>query len=283
MRAVVVWAVLAVFFAALGGGQDSADVTRGAAAVLGGLLAAVTALGCGTSRALAALRRGEVVVDAAAPRWRPWLRLLPFVAAALGLGALVAHGVAQHRPRPFAVLLAGAALGVVVGALTRVPKAASPVTTTRASWLVSGALVAGVVAGIVGGVVGVARFRGVDVVAPGALARLLSGTSLSYALLGLGGFQKAFSEHKVGVVVVTGAPLQGTPGPFFAGLVIAASCAVVGPWVLPPTTGDAVVVGKAVFGAVTGFSLSLLGALAGHRVAVWGRGGAPSSSSPSST
>jgi hypothetical protein len=279
MRAVVVWVVLAVFFAALGGGHDSADVTRGAAALMGGLFAAVTATGCGTSRALSALRRGDVVVDATAPRWRPWLRLLPFVVVALVLGALVAQRVAMHRPRPFAVLLVGAVTGVVIASLARVPKKAAPSSTTRAPWLLSGALVAGVVAGVVGGVVGVARFRGVEVVAPGVLARLLAGTSLSYALLGMGGFQKAFSEHKAGVVVVQGAPVQGTPGPFFAGLVTAAFCAVVGPWVLPSLSGAAVVVGKAAFGAVTGFSLSLLGALAGHRVAVWGRGGAPPSTS----
>lgn len=275
MRAVVVWLVLSVFLAALGGGHGSADVTRGAAAVMAGLFAVVAAAGCGTSRALSALRSGRVVVDDGAPRWRPWLRLLPFVVGAFVVGALVAQRVASHRPRPFAVLLVGAWIGVVVAALVPLPQRASASATRRTPWLLSGAVVAGVVAGVVGGVVGVARFRGVDVVAPGPLARLLAGTSLSYALLGMGGFQKAFSEHKSGVVVVDGAPSQGTPGPFLVGLVVAAACAVFGPWVLPTLSGRDVVVLKAAFGAVTGFSLSLLGALAGHRVAVWGRGGAP--------
>ena len=275
MRAVVVWVVLSLFLAALGGGHGSADVTRGAAALMGGLFAAVAATGAGTSKALSALRRGQIVVDDAAPRWRLAARLAPFVVGAFVIGALVAQRVAVHRPRPFAVLLVGAWVGVVVAALVPVPKKASPSSTKRAPWLLSGALVAGVVAGVVGGVVGVARFRGVDVVAPGALARLLAGTSMSYALLGMGGFQKAFSEHKAGVVVVDGAPVQGTPGPFFVGLIVASACAVVGPWVLPSLPGSDVGVLKAAFGAVTGFSLSLLGALAGHRVAVWGRDGAP--------
>jgi hypothetical protein len=283
MRAVVVWAVLAILLAALGGGEDSADVTPGVAAVLAGVFAAVVAAGCGTSRVLSALRRGQVVVVDDAPSWRPWLRLAPFVVGALVAGAAVGPRVSAHHPRPFVVLLVGAWLGVVVAALVPLPRRASATRTTRGSWLCSGAVVAGVVAGVVGGVVGVARFRGAELVAPGPLARLLAGTSLSYVLLGLGGFQKAFSEHKAGVVVVDGAPVPGTPGPLFVGLVVAAVCAVGGPWVLPSSSGGDVVVLKAAFGAVSGFSLSLLGALAGHRVAVWGRGDAPPATTTTTT
>jgi hypothetical protein len=56
------------------------------------------------------------------------------------------------------------------------------------------------------------------------------------------------------------------------GVALAAACALVGPHVLPPLAGDDVLLVKCVYGVVVGFGLSLLGALAGHRVAVEGRG-----------
>lgn len=276
MRTAVLWTGFAAFLAALAvAGEERPPASPTALAVAGALLAAVTASGCLTARLLAALRKGQVVVGIDGPPWRPGRRVIAAAFVALGLAAAVARAAAGLVTTPWGPLLAGAWTGVVVALLLPLPPRAAAQTKRLARWWLGGALWAGLLAAVVGGVVGVVRFAGADGVPPGALARLLAGTSLTYTLLGLGGFHKAFAEHKTGVVVVDAEPFAGTPGPFFVGLVIAAALAVVGPWVLPALSGGAVVAVKVVFGALCGAALHLLGAMAGHRVSAWGRGGAP--------
>jgi hypothetical protein len=278
-RVAVVWTVLGLVVGALGDGV--ARPAPAVAAAMGGLLAAVFAWGASSSGLLLALRRGAVVVDATAAPWRPARAVAVAVAVAaiagavVGVAGTVLGGVvdggglrASVLAGPAPALVLGAWSGVAASVLVRVPPRAAARVAGRAAWLLQGALAAGVVAGVVGGVVGVARFGGVPRVSAGELARLLAGTSLTYTLLGIGGFARTFSEARSGVVVVAAPPSSSlVPGPFVAGLVVAATCALLGPSVLPSLPGADVVAGKVVFGVVCGAGLSLLGALAGHRAA----------------
>ncbi|MDP2343881.1 MAG: hypothetical protein Q8O67_23190 [Deltaproteobacteria bacterium] len=278
MRVVVVWCVLATALSALAAAEVTAGLERAHAIVFCMLYAAITAAGVSSSTAVAALRRNQVHVaaggDVDVPAWGVWRRaLLPMiVAAAAGAAVAVvvqrsAGGILRHLP--FWMLWSSSLLAVILArALVKVPTRVTPIARSRVRWLVvEGALPAAIMAGVVGVVVAVVRFGSVASVSPGALSRTLAGTCLCYALLGLGGFAKAFHEHKAGVVVVDAKPVRGLPGPIFLGLAIAAGVAVIGPWVLPAIEGAHVGIVKGVVGVVVGGALSLLGALAGHRAA----------------
>ena len=269
MRVVVIWLLLAALLSALAAAQVAAvPFDKASLIAFCALYAAIIGAGVASSTAVGALRTGQVqlVHDDGAARWGLWRRaILPMIAAS-GAAAALAVVVDVDGP-PLAMLLSSSLLAVILArGLTRVPKQVQPIERSRWRWLiVEGALPAALMAGVVGVVVGVVRFSSVLSVPPGALSRTLAGTCLCYLLLGLGGFAKAFHEHKAGVVVVVAGPLRGLPGPLFTGLLIAALAALVGPWVLPSIAGEQVGIVKGVVGVVVGGTLSLLGALAGHR------------------
>ncbi len=281
MRVFFVWCALSTLWAALGSGESALVLSAPQAAAVGALLAVVTALGSGASRVLVRLRRGEIsVVDDARP-YRPWAGLGPAVTGAAVGGAAAAALVSLVVVRPFFVLAVAGGAGAAATLWSTPPTTVKAVGRRLWPWLWSGAVVAGLMAGLVGVVVGAVRLGTVPRVAPDELARVLAATSLTYTLLGVGGFMKALHEVRARVIVVDGGPVVGPPGPFLLGLLLSAACALVGPFVLPSLPGEDVVVVKGSFGLVVGMFLSLLGAMAGHRVAVWGRAGVPPSLSAS--
>jgi hypothetical protein len=241
------------------------------------VIAAVAALSSRSSLLLVAARKGSLTVDASAPKHRLLLETVP---AAL-LGALLAAPLAMLPAvhARFEVLVAG-----VVGALSGValaaardkkPKAAR--TSTTFTWLVvDTALPAGVVATCFGVCLAFLRLHSKDVVEPGELARHLAGTLFVYAaLLGLGGFFKAYGELSAGLVVVDTAklPHAAVPGPVVVGGVLGLAALFAIPPLAPSLALDDVLAIKAVAGLVVGGGCSLLGAIRGARAAVEKRSG----------
>ncbi len=228
------------------------------------LFAACVTIGTSTARLSSAARAGRVVVDAAAPRWHPVLRAWGqgLVASAVVMAACFAKA-----PTSWHALVVAGFVGVAVGAVVRVPLRASAKERTGWRWVLEGALPTAVVAAGLGVVVAATRFGFGGDHAAGAVSRALAGTFVFDALLALGGFSRAFSEARSGLVVSDVTTLPAMPSPLLTALAIAAVVVLVGPAVLPGLSGGAVIAVKALGGAVVGGALSLMGAVRGARAA----------------
>ncbi|HEY1097292.1 MAG TPA: hypothetical protein VGF99_00125 [Myxococcota bacterium] len=274
VRVVVIWLVLMTALAAFGAPPSSASTTAPALsswvltiAMLG--FAAFAAVGTSTSRLLWAARHGHVVVDAAAPTWRLWRRVWARGLIAAVLLLAVCSVAEMSRLGAFAGPLLGGYVGVVVGALMRLPKTAAPVSRSLVRWLViEGAVPTAVAAAALGGILATVRF-GVDGTHGAApVARMLAGTFLCDALLGFGAFAKAFTERRFRFVdAPSTTSLPEVPGPVIVALALAACTVIVGPHVLPAMSSTTVIATKSIASGVVAFALTLLGAVRGAAAA----------------
>jgi hypothetical protein len=228
------------------------------------VFAACMAVGTSTARLSSAARAGRVVVDAVAPQWHPVLRAWGqgLVAAVLVIAVCFAT-----RPTSWHALVVAGFVGVAVGAVVRVPVRASAKHRTAWRWVLEGAVPTAVVAAGLGVVVAATRFGFGGDHAAGAVSRALAGTFVFDALLAIGGFSRAFSEAKSGLVVSDVTALPAAPSPLLAALGVSAAVVLVGPVVLPTLSGSTVIAVKALGGAFVGGALSLIGAVRGARAA----------------
>ena len=228
------------------------------------LFAACCAIGTSTARLSSLARSGQVEVEHSAPTWHPVLR-----AWAQGLVAACLVGVLSlaATPTSWRALVVAGLVGVAVGALAPAPRRAAPRQRSAWRWVLEGALPTAVVAAGLGVVVAATRFGFGGDHAAGAVSRALAGTFLFDALLALGGFSRAYSEARSGLVVSDVTALPPAPSPLLTAFGMAALVVLVGPMVLPTMSGGAVVALKAVGGAVVGGALALMGAVRGARAA----------------
>ncbi len=228
------------------------------------LFAACIAVGTSNARLSSSVRSGRVVVDAAAPAWHPMRRAW---GQGLLAAALVAAVCVAIAPTSWHALVVAGLVGVAVGAAVPVPRRASAKQRLAWRWVLEGAVATAVVAAGLGVVVAATRFGVGGDHAAGAVSRALAGTFVCDALLAVGGFSRAFSEAKSGLVVSDVTALPPAPSPLLVALGVAAVVVLVGPAVLPTLSGGSVIAVKALGGAVVGGALALLGAVRGARAA----------------
>lgn len=267
-RAVVVWVGLVALLAALSSSPGPTPATT-PAVILGAIVALVVGIGARTSLVFAALRAGRlaVTVDGGASRSPLFVGLVATALTALlvvgmaSVGAGVGAGVAVGLGGVVAVVVALVWPQGQGGALRSS-------SSSLASFLGRGALLAALMAAAMGAVVAVGRF-GVDgEVGPGAFSRVLAGTFLCDALLGVGGFVRADVALKSGLVRVDARAVPDAPGPVLLALGLAAPTVIVLPSLLPPVAATTAVVVKVVAGAVVGGLLHLAGGLRGAKRAL---------------
>jgi len=264
-RAVVVWVGLVALLAALSSSPGPVPPAAQAAG-LGALVALVIGVGARSSLVLSALRGGRLAVaDDGGPSRSP---LLVGLAAAVIVGVVVwgAAGVLALRA-PAAVGIGGA-LGVGLALAWPPGGALRPSSTTLSAFLGRGAALAALMAAVMGAVVALGRFGLDGEVAPGAFSRVLAGTFLCDALLGVGGFVRADVALRSGLVRVAPRPLPEAPGPVLLALVLAAPTVLVLPSLLPPVAATTAIAVKVVAGAIVGGLLHLAGGLRGSRRAL---------------
>jgi hypothetical protein len=266
-RAVVVWVGLVALLAALSS-SGPAPSPR-AAALLGVIVALVVGIGARTSILFAALRTGRLAVAADGAVSRSPL-LVGLVATAItaplivgGASAGVGGGVGAAWP-----VALGGIVAVVVGLVWPQGGALRPSSTSLALFLGRGALVAALMAAAMGAVVAVGRFGLDGEVAPGAFSRVLAGTFLCDALLGVGGFVRADVALASGLVRVETRAVPDAPGPVLLALALAAPTVILLPSLLPPVTATMAVIVKVVAGAIVGGLLHLAGGLRGAKRAL---------------
>jgi len=271
-RLVCAWLTLVVLLAVLAAPpSSSAAITplpsSWAIAVIV-VFAAFAAIGTATSRLLSAVRAGAVVVDARATRWHLWWRVWAQGAVAAVVVGVACVGLSVTGTGRFAGALVGGIVGVAIGALVPVPKTAAPRSVGVWRWLIlEGAVPTAVAAAVLGGAVSALRFGLEGVHGAGAISRMLAGTFLCEAMLGFGGFTKAWSERQHGLVVAPSTSLPEVPGPVFVALGLAAVTVIFGPKLLPSMAATSVIVIKVVSGAVVAGACSALGAIRGAAAA----------------
>lgn len=269
VRLVAAWVVIVALLAVLSAPSAHATALPAwGATVVFVVFAAFAAIGTSTARLLAAVRAGEVVVDAPAPGWHLWRRSWGqgAIAGALVyvLGQLVDIATVGRVAGP----LLGGVIGVAVGVIVQVPPSASARVVGVWRWLIlEGALPTAVMAAVLGGAVAAHRFGIEGEHSPGAVSRMLAGTFLCEALLGFGGFAKSWAERRFGLVKAPDVSLPDVPGPVVVALALAAVTVIFGPRLLPVMAATTVVAVKVVSGAVVAGGLSALGAIRGARAA----------------
>lgn len=240
----------------------------------GGALVIVGAIAAWATRStlfLAAVRRGRVSV---VPSGRVH-HLGRLAARAAVLSAAAALPLILTPPDHVrGALLAAGALGITLAAALdrrdRAPR--MPRSTSRAAWLVADtALPAGALAAALGVCVATLNLHARAPVQPETLARHMAGSTFVYALLlGLGGFSKAWTEQRSGLVRV--APTSArVPGPIVTGLALGVGELFLVPVLVGPLPLESVLALKAMVGFCVGGGLCLLGALRGARAASGGR------------
>ncbi len=243
-------------------------------------LCAVVAFATRQALVLLSARHHGVPLNDSAARYRLLRRTWPAAAAGAALGALVGRACAAAALSLTLSIALACGLGIGLAcALTRVEpvRAASPRRTALLTYvLMDTALPAGVVAACVAWVVTTARFGALTVVPAGLFARHLASTTFLYAVfLGFGGFLKAFTEKRAGLLVTADAATRW-PGPISVGAVVAVLFLFGGAWVLPSLALSDVLIIKVVVATFLGGGLSALGALQGLRAAsVAGAAGTP--------
>jgi hypothetical protein len=264
-RAVVVWVGLVALLATLSSSPGASPSTA-QATLMGVAVAFVVGVGARSSLLLAAVRAGRLpVAGDGAGEWAPLL--VGGVAAVLA--AVVVAVVAGAAATGAAGVIALAGLIAVVVALAW-PHAVALRASSSSLWafLGRGAALAAVMAAALGAVVAVGRFGLDGEVTPGAFSRVLAGTFLCDALLGVGGFVRADVGLRCGLVQVGKPVVPDAPGPVLLALVLAAPTVLLLPSVAPPLSATTAVAIKIVAGAVVGGLLHLAGGVRGAKRAL---------------
>lgn len=265
-RAVVVWVGLVGLLAALtSSSAASPSVTQGA--WLGLIVAGVVGLGARSSLVLSAVRAGRLLVaDDGRPSRSP---LFAGVVAMVAAGAaLVLLGRVSGGVVAAVAVAVGGGVGVAVALLWPRGGTLRPSSTSLWAFLLGGAAQAALMAAAMGAVVAVGRFGVVGDVPPGAFSRVLAGTFLCDALLGVGGFVRADVALRQGLVRVAPRPVPDAPGPVLLALVLAAPTVLLLPSLAPPVAATTAIIVKVVAGAIVGGLLHLVGGLRGSRRAL---------------
>jgi hypothetical protein len=265
LRAVVVWVGLVALLAALSSSPGPVP-SAAQAAGLGGLVALVVGVGARGSLVWSALRAERLAVaDDGGPLLSP---LFVGLVAGLVVGAVVFGMAGALDLRAPAAVGIGGAIAVGVALVWPSGGALRPSATTLTVFLGRGAGLAALMAAVMGAVVAVGRF-GVDgEVAPGAFSRVLAGTFLCDALLGIGGFVRADVALRSGLVRVAPSAVPEAPGPVLLALILAAPTVLLLPSLLPPVPATTAIAVKVVAGAIVGGLLHLAGGLRGSRRAL---------------
>jgi hypothetical protein len=265
LRAVVVWVGLVALLATLSSSPGPVP-SAAQAAGLGGLVALVVGVGARGSLVLSALRAGRLAVaDDGGPLRSP---LFVGLVAGLVVGAVVLGVAGALDLRAPAAVGIGGAIAIGVALAWPPGGALRPSTTTLTVFLGSGAGLAALMAAVMGAVVAMGRFGLDGDVAPGAFSRVLAGTFLCDALLGIGGFVRADVALRSGLVRVAPCAVPEAPGPVLLALFLAAPTVLLLPSLLPPVPATTAIAVKVVAGAIVGGLLHLAGGLRGSRRAL---------------
>jgi hypothetical protein len=264
LRAIVVWVGVVALMAVLSASGPS--LVPGASLIVAVVVAGVVASGARQSVVLASVRAGRWAVDTEG-RTLGSLAATTVAAMTLAGGLVWTMGRRVDLDAPVAVALGGAcALACALAWPRRGPIRSR--SMSLASFLARGAALAATMAAAMGAVVAVGRFGLEGVVPPGAFCRVLAGTFLCDALLGVGGFARARTALGCHVVRVPLTRVPEVPGPVLLALVAAAPTVLVLPSVLPTIAATTAVAIKIVAGAIVGGVLHLAGGLRGAALAL---------------
>lgn len=269
LRAVVVWVGLVALLAALSSSPGPVPSAPQAAG-LGALVAVVVGVGARGSLVWSALRAGRLAVAGDGGPFRSPLHvgLLAGLVGGAVVGAVVVAAAGALELRAPAAVGIGGAIAIGVALAWPPGGALRPSTTTLTVFLGRGAGLAALMAAVMGAVVAIGRFGLDGEVAPGAFSRVLAGTFLCDALLGIGGFVRADVALRSGLVRVAPCAVPEAPGPVLLALFLTAPTVLLLPSLLPPVSATTAIAVKVVAGAIVGGLLHLAGGLRGSRRAL---------------